>query len=191
MKKTGMWIGLGVVLVVGLWVMGSFNGLVHRQQTVDLQWSQVESSYQRRFDLIPSLVNSVKGHLAQEQTVFGDIAKARTQYAGSAGSSRVDAANQLESALARLLVIIENYPQLRSAETVQGLMAELAGTENRINVARERYNEAVRSYAVATRAFPGRVFASVFGFESKAYFASQESAHTAPAVDLTVSRTPS
>src|SRR5260221_275948 len=131
--------------------MGTYNGFITQNQSVTTSWAQVETQYQRRFDLIPSLVEATKGVLRQEQTVFKAIADARKGYAGvpSGSVAKVQAAGTLDSALARLLVVIENYPQLKSNETVRDLMNELAGTENRINVARYRYNDTVQGYNVA------------------------------------------
>ena len=180
-------IGGGIVVILGLWGIGSYNNFVQLDVGVDTAWAQVETQYQRRFDLVPNLVNAVKGTLVQEQKVFGDIAEARTRYAGAIGKNpgqAVAAANQLESALARLLVIMENYPQLRSIEAVQNLMIQLEGTENRIAVARERYNESVQMLNTQTRRFPANLIAKLFGFEQKEMFKSIEGAENAPAVDL-------
>lgn len=177
-----------VFIVLSLALVGSYNGLVTSNEQVDASWSQVESQYQRRFDLIPSLVNATKGYLKQEQKVFGDIAEARTRYAGSPSGSaeQVEAAGQIESALARLMVIVENYPELKSNETVQSLMDELAGTENRILVARDRYNEGVRDFNVQVKRFPRSMFATMFGFEPRAFFKSDDNASAAPTVDLEI-----
>lgn len=184
MNKT-IWIILGLVVVAGLYVASFYNGFVRSNEGVDAQWAQVEGQYQRRFDLIPNLVNSVKGVMEQEQEVFGAIADARTRYAGAVTpNEKVEAAGQVESALARLLVIMENYPQLRSVETVQGLMAELAGTENRIAVERGRYNEMVRDFNVSVKTFPGSLAARLFGFDVRTMFQAAEGAAQAPTVEL-------
>lgn len=183
-NKTLVVIG-GIVIALGLWLTGTYNGLVAQDQAVDTQWSQVEAQYQRRFDLIPNLVESTKGIFEQEQEVFGTIAEARQGYAGAATQEeKVEAANSLESALSRLLVIVENYPQLQSNETVLSLMDELAGTENRISVERMRYNEVAQTYNVRVKTFPTLFLANFFGFEEKPYFEAVETADTAPAVDL-------
>ncbi len=178
----------GVLLLTLLWVMGSYNGLVTKSEAVDNQWSQVETQYQRRFDLVPNLVNATKGILTQEQKIFGDIAEARTRYAGapSGSNERVQAAAQFESALGRLLVIIENYPQLRSVETVRALTDELAGTENRVLVSRDRYNEQVRDYNVTIKRFPRNVIAAIFGYDEREFFQSVDEASQAPKVDLSL-----
>lgn len=177
-----------VVLFIGVsWVIGSYNNLVTLNETVDTKWSDVETNYQRRYDLIPNLVNATKGYLQQEQKVFGDIAEARTRYARApAGSQeKVEAMSGLEGAIGRLLVIIENYPQLKSNETVRGLMDELAGTENRISVARQRYNETVKQYNITIRRFPSSIIAGIFNFEKKPLYEAEEGADKAPTVDLT------
>jgi len=159
--------------------------MVAMNEGVDAQWAQVESQYQRRLDLVPNLVNSVKGIMAQEQEVFTAIAEARTRYAGAATTdAKVAAATEFESAFARLLVVMENYPQLRSVESVNALMAELAGTENRISVERMRYNEAVRDYNVSVKTFPRTLVASWFGFVPRTMFEAEERAAEAPEVNL-------
>lgn len=180
MSKT--WIAvLAVVAVLALWVLGSYNGLVTASTAVETQWAQVETQYQRRFDLVPQLVESTKGVMAQERAVFTALAEARTAYAGSPSPEN---AAQMESALARLLAIVENYPQLKSSETVQTLMAQLEGTENRVSTERNRYNEAVQSYNLKVRRFPGSVAAAIFGFDEKAPFAALAGAENAPKVNL-------
>ncbi len=180
-------IGL-VIFLLALWVVGFYNSVIGLNEGVDNAWAQVENQFQRRFDLIPNLVNSVKGAMEQEQEVFGNIAEARTRYAGaSTVNEKAAAATEVESALARLLVIMENYPQLRSTETVQNLMNELAGTENRISVERKRYNEIVKDYNVKIKTLPNNVLAGIFGFEAKEFFEAAEGAEVAPTVDLTTS----
>lgn len=166
----------------------SYNGLVRGQETVNTSWAQVEAQYQRRYDLIPQLVESTKGIFRQEQAVFIAIAEARTHYAGTQPGTdeRVEATNQVESALARLLVIVENYPQLQSNQTVLALMDELAGTENRIQVARNRYNDEVRIWNIHVKTFPRSLVAKMFGFEEKPFFESTEKADEAVPVNLEV-----
>jgi len=188
MKKTKIaWlISLVIIAILTIWIISSYNQFVIINAGVDTAWAQVETQYQRRFDLIPNLVAATKGFLKQEQTVFGDIAKARTNYAGSsAGSSdRINATAQYESAISRLLVIMENYPELKSVETVRALTDELAGTENRVLVARDRYNELVRYYNVRVRSFPSNVLANVFGFGAKTFFEATTNAAESPKVEL-------
>ena len=164
--------------------------MVTQSTSVDTSWAQVESQYQRRFDLIPNLVNATKGFLKQEQTVYKDIADARTHYAGTASGStaRVDATNQMEGALSRLLVVMENYPELKSNQTVQALMDELAGTENRVVVARDRYNVSVQTYNTSIKSFPTNIMAGMFGFTARPFFKSQEGADKAPTVNLDLTK---
>lgn len=176
---------VGIVLIIGIWFMTSYNRLVTLSTQADTQWSQVETQYQRRFDLIPNLVESVKAVLQQEQEVFGQIAEARTRYSGATSpDDRAAAANDLEQGLGRLLVIIENYPQLRSSETVQTLMTQIEGTENRISVERGRYNTAVQDYNLAVRRFPGSLFAGMFGFDQRTAFEASQGAENAPKVQF-------
>lgn len=183
-KKILIAVGV-VVALIGLYAWGSYNGLVSANEAVNNQWAQVETQYQRRFDLIPNLVAAVKGILKQEQSVFKDIADARSRYSGATTvNDRVAAANQVESALGRLLVITENYPQLNSAQNIRALQDQLEGTENRISVERERYNNAVQSFNLRVKGFPGKFFASLFGFSERAYFQSAAGAAQAPKVEL-------
>lgn len=175
----------GIVLVLALLVGGQYNSFVTQSNGVDGQWKQVEVQYQRRFDLIPNLLESAKGVQKQEQAVFGAIAEARTRYAGASSSdAKAQAAGQLESALGRLLVVMENYPELKSDQTVSKLMDELAGTENRISVERRRYNELVQSYNVKATTIPGNIVASIFGFKVKTYFEATAGSENAPKIQF-------
>ena len=175
---------IAVVIAIG-WLVGFYNNLVAQEKAIEGQWAQVENQYQRRFDLIPNLVNSVKGMMKQEQEVFGKITEARTRYAGARTlEEKVGATNQVEGALARLLVIMENYPELKSAENVQTLMIQLEGTENRISVERGRFNDRVREYNIRITQFPGNVLAPLFGFSAKEFFGATEGAEVAPRVEL-------
>lgn len=178
---------LGVLIVIALWFMGSYNSLVSLQVTVDEKQSNVEADYQRRFDLIPNLEAAVKGIFNQEQEVFKAIADARTRYANAEKGTpeKLDAIRQYDSALARLLVIVENYPNLRSADQVQTFMVQIEGTENRIKVARNEYNAAVTSYNKKVQIFPSNIVAGMFGFTQRAFFqATEEAKMTVPKVDL-------
>ncbi len=179
------WSVLGVVVVLVLYSWSLYNGLVKASENIDGQWAQVQTQYQRRFDLIPNLVNSVKGVMAQEQKIFGDLAEARTRYAGAANvDDKVKAANEVESSLGRLLVIMENYPQLGSSGTVMTLMSQLEGTENRVSVERGRFNDEVKNYNTKVKRFPANVLSLLFGFGEKEYFESQPGSDKAPGVDL-------
>jgi LemA protein len=180
-----VWVLVGVLVLGGLLFMGMYNGFVKGSESVDAQWAQVEAQYQRRLDLVPNLVASVQGIMAQEKEVFTALADARTKYAGAQTTNeKAGAATEFESAFARLLVVMENYPQLRSAETVQSLMAELSGTENRVSVERMRYNEMVRDYNISVKTFPGALIAGMFGFSPRTLFEAAEGAETVPQVNL-------
>ena len=186
----GLAVFIGIVTFIALcifgFITGTYNSLIQQRLECVTQWAQVETQYQRRFDLIPNLVEATRGYIQHEQVVFKAIADARTHYAGSTGDTKVKAQGELEGALARLLVIMENYPNLKANETVQGLMFELSGTENRVNVARQRYNEATQIYDTAIQSFPGNIFAGFFHFEAKAMYASQQGAELAPKITLEV-----
>lgn len=178
---------LGVAAVgAGLMYVGRRNEMVVKSQAVEAQWHQVDVDLQRRADLIPNLVETVKGYAAQEQTVFGDIAKARSALlSAQTPEGRIAANGQLEGALGRLLAIAENYPQLKSNENFLRLQDELAGTENRIAVERRRYNQAVQDYNTYIGLFPNNVFAGWAGFKpNNAYFSAAETAREVPKVQF-------
>jgi len=183
-------IALVVIVVLLFAVGGSYvsakNQMVAKNETMKSAWSQVDVVLQRRADLIPNLVETVKGFAQQEQTVFGDIAKARSTLLSAAGPSEKIAANQqLDSALGRLLVVVENYPQLRSNENFLRLQDELAGTENRIAVERKRYNDALQDYNTYIGQFPNSIWANMAGFKrNDAYFAASEGSRQVPKVDF-------
>ncbi len=181
---------VAVLVIVALLVGGMYfsrrNEMVRKNESVKAAWSQVDVVLQRRADLIPNLVETVKGIAAQEQTVFGDIASARAALLGArTPADRIAANNQLDGALGRLLVIVENYPQLKSNENFLRLQDELAGTENRIAVERRRYNEALQDYNTYIGLFPNSMFASWAGFKrNEAYFAAPAAAREAPKVQF-------
>jgi len=184
--KNKIWLIVGaVVLLVVIYFFGTYNSFINGREAINGQWAQVETQYQRRLDLIPNLVNSVKGAMKQEQAVFDAIAEARTKY-GSAGTvdQKAAAATQVESALGRLLVVMENYPQLKSIDTVQTLMAQLEGTENRVSVERKNFNGFVQSFNAMTQRFPSNIVAGIFGFTARTYFNAQPGAENAPSVNL-------
>jgi len=187
----GLWIALGVVgvlVLVVLMVFGSYvgarNQMVAKDQNVKSMWSEVDVQLERRADLIPNLVETVKGFTKEESTVFGDIANARAGMLNAQGPSAKIAANgQLDGALGRLLLLTENYPQLRSSEQFMRLQDELAGTENRIGVARKRYNDAIQDYNTFILQFPNNIWAGMSGFkENDAYFTASPAARTVPSV---------
>jgi LemA protein len=163
----------------------SYNQFVSQEEGIKAQWAQVENQLQRRNDLVPNLVETVKGTAAQERDVFGQIAESRAKLAGArTPEETIQAANQQSAALARLLVVAENYPQLRSNESFNRLMDELAGTENRIAVERMRYNERVQEYNTARRQFPSNLTASIFGFKEHPLFNAPPEAQRVPKVDF-------
>lgn len=172
-----------VLLIGGGLLLGTRNELVTERQGVDAAWAQVDSALQRRADLIPNLVETVKGFAKQEQAVFRDIANARAALGGARNpEEKLQANSELSNALSRLLVVVENYPQLRSSETFNRLMDELSGTENRINQERRKYNESVQKYNTDLQLFPKNIAAGLFGFQAAPYFKADVSARTAPSV---------
>ena len=175
---------VGMIVVAGFWLMSAYNGLVVLRQAVKNAWAQIDVQLKRRHDLIPNLVETVKGYAAQEQKVFGDIANARAALLGArTPADRIAANGQLDGALGRLLAIVENYPQLKSNENFLRLQDELAGTENRIAVERRRYNEMVQDYNTYIGLFPNSIFAAWAGFHrNDAYFKAAEGAREAPRV---------
>lgn len=177
--------GLVVVLLLLVYfgTAGTYNRFVTMQEGIKNSQAEIANQLQRRFDLIPNLVETVKGFAAQEKTIMEEIAAARTRYAGAQGLGDKLAANTaLSNALSRLLVIVENYPDLKSNQTFTHLMDELSGTENRIAVARKRYNDSVKEYNAAIRRFPGNVIARFFNFEERAYFEAPAETEKPPEV---------
>lgn len=179
---------LAVLVAVGIIFIASFigvyNGIVSKNETITAKWAQVENQLQRRNDLIPNLVNTVKGYAAHEKNVLEDVTLARSQWA-KAGSmeEKVKAAGEIDRALGRLIMVAENYPNLKADQTFLKLMDELSGTENRISVERMRYNEAVKDYNITVRVFPGNIVAGMFGYKvATEYFKAEEKAKTVPEV---------
>ncbi len=172
--------------IFSLLVAGSgcgYNRLVSQEEGVDQAWSEVENQLQRRNDLIPNLVETVKGYAAHEKEVFTRVSEARAKLAGAGTrEQKIDAANDLSGALSRLLLIVERYPDLKANQNFIRLQDELAGTENRIAVARRRYNQAVQLYNTTVRRFPTMIVASIFGFEKKPYFEAPEEVKELPQV---------
>jgi len=183
---------VAIVMAAAIGMSGcSYNRFVGQEEAVKTQWSEVENQLQRRNDLIPNLVETVKGYAQQERDVFGQIADARAKLSGAQSAApgvpteqKIQAANEQSAALNRLLVVVENYPQLRSNESFNRLMDELSGTENRIAVARMRYNEKVQEYNTSRRSFPANVTASIFGFKEYPLFNAPPEAERAPRVDF-------
>src|SRR2546422_8863039 len=193
--KKGVLVLLVLAIVVVL-LSGSYfsrrNQMAVKREAVNAAWAQVDVVLQRRADLIPNLVETVKGFAEQEQTVFGDIAKARSALLGAhSPAEKITANGQLDSALGRLLVVVENYPQLKSNENFLRLQDELAGTENRIAVERRRYNEAIQDYNTFIALFPNSLVASLGGFtRNDAYFKTEEGARQAPKVNFNYGKPP-
>src|SRR6266481_5576851 len=181
---------LAVLLIIALMLGSSFigrrNQMAVKREAVNAAWAQVDVVLQRRADLIPNLVETVKGFAAQEQTVFGEIAKARAAYLSAGSPAEKIAANgQLDRAMVKFLAVTENYPQLKSTENFLRLQDELAGTENRIAVERKRYNDTLREYNVYIQQFPNSIFAGWSGFKpNDAYFTASEGSRTAPKVNF-------
>ncbi|MFP4330863.1 MAG: LemA family protein [Alkalispirochaetaceae bacterium] len=175
---------LGIFLV-GSWFIRSRNALVAMDEQVESAWSEVDNQLQRRSDLIPNLVNTVRGFAEQEEEIFTRLADARARLAGAEGVEQTaESYGELQSALSRLLVVVENYPQLRSNENFIRLQDELAGTENRIAVARQRYNESVQQFNTRVRSFPTSIIADAARLETKEYFEVPEGAREVPEVDF-------
>jgi LemA protein len=174
-----------ILVLLGVMLVPSYNKFVTLEENVDQSYAQVENQLQRRMDLIPNLVNTVKGFAEHEKEIIGDISDARARLAGAQGPEEQAAANdELSGALSRLLVVVENYPDLKANENFRQLMDELAGTENRIGVARQDYNTEVAAFNKRVKRFPGKLTASIFGFDEKEYFKADEAAKEVPNVDF-------
>lgn len=182
MNKTA-WIVIALVAVMVIMGVSSYNGLISLNENVNGKWSQIENQLQRRADLIPNLVNTVKGYAAHEQQAIQSVADARARLAGAQGpAAKAQANGELNSALSRLLVVAEAYPNLKADQNFRSLMDELSGTENRIAVARKDYNDAVQVYNTKIRSFPSSIFAGMLGFGTKEYFRAEEGAKQVPQV---------
>lgn len=195
MKKISSWIVvLGVLAVIALWAVNVYNSLVAQEEQVETEWAQVENQYQRRADLVPNLVATVKGYATHEQETLEGVISARAK----ATQITIDPANatpeqlaayqaaqgELSQALGRLLAVAESYPDLKANENFRDLQAQLESTENRITVARQTFNDTARQYNTKVRRFPGNIIAGIFGFEKKPYFEAEEGANKAPKVEF-------
>ncbi|AUS88232.1 LemA family protein [Lysinibacillus capsici] len=192
MKKLLGPIGIIVIIlvVIALLFIPKYNSLVTAEENVDSKWAQVENQLQRRYDLIPNLVESVKGYANHEQEVIANITEARAQMGSASSPEEQAVANDaLTGALSRLLVVVENYPNLKADANFRQLMDELAGTENRLAVAREDYNNEVQQFNKHVKRFPGNLMAGMFGFEQKEYFKATAGADKAPSIDFSQSGT--
>lgn len=191
MKK---WIWIGVVAVVAIFFYVTYNGFVNKEEGVNAAWSNVETQYQRRSDLIPNLVNTVKGYAAHESQTLGEVTEARAKATSinlSAGELTPERLAQFQqaqadvrSALGRLIAVAESYPDLKANQNFIELQSQLEGTENRIAVVRKDFNDAARKYNVAVRRFPSNLVAALFGFDQKPYFEAAEGTETAPQVEF-------
>jgi len=187
LKKVYMGIGIVVAIfvVLGVMLMSSYNGFVNSEENVDQSYAQIETQLQRRLDLIPNLVNTVKGYASHEEEVLTQISDARARLAGANAPEEEATANtELSGALSRLLVVVENYPDLKANQQFTQLMDELSGTENRISVARKDYNDEVAVYNKNVKRFPGAIVASITGFDEKEYFNADPNAAETPEVDF-------
>lgn len=198
MKNKGLWITIGIIVIVIFvcyaWLKSSYNTMVTRDEEVKTAWSQVENQYQRRMDLVPNLVNTVKGYATHEKETFEGVVQARAQ----ATQTIIDPSNlneetmkkfqaaqgELSNALSRLMIILERYPDLKANQNFLELQAQLEGTENRISVERKRFNETARSYNTYIRSFPRNLIAGMFGFQPKPYFTADPGAEKAPKVEF-------
>ena len=192
--KKGTIITIAVVAVVAVWCVGAYNGFVKKEESVKKAWSQVENQYQRRSDLIPNLVSTVKGYAAHESATLESVVAARS----AATAVTVDASNltpeaiaqyqqaqgQVGAALGRLIALSESYPDLKANQNFLELQAQLEGTENRISVERKRFNDEAQAYNTSLRKFPNNILASVFGFEQKPYFEAVAGSNQAPVVEF-------
>ena len=194
MKNRTLWIVLGVVAVVVVWVVSSYNTLVGKQESVSEAWANVETVYQRRADLIPNLVATVKGYAAHEQETLQAVTAARANATALSidpststpeqVAAWMKAHNEVGSALGRLIAISESYPDLKASQNFLELQTQLEGTENRISTERNKYNERVRGFNVSIRRFPTNLIAGIFGFEKMALFEAEEGANVAPVVEF-------
>ena len=195
MKKLLPWIvGLGILAIIALWVANVYNAFIASEEEVESSWAQVENQYQRRADLVPNLVATVKGYAAHEQQTLEGVVEARakaTQITIDPATATPEqlaayqaAQGELSQALGRLLAVAENYPDLKANQNFRDLQAQLEGTENRITIARQMFNETAKAYNKTIRRFPNNILAGIFGFEKKPYFEAEESASKAPKVEF-------
>lgn len=194
MKNKGLWIALGVIVVIILWGVSAYNGMVSKQETATTALANVQTTYQRRADLLPNLTKVVKAYAKHENETFKEVAEARSKVsqikldAGDLTPEKIrqfqQAQGELSAALGKLMAVSENYPQLKASENFQDLQTQLEGTENRINEARQQYNEAVQDYDVTIRRMPNVLVAGMFGFEKMAKFEAAAGTVKAPDLDI-------
>ncbi|HHU82695.1 MAG TPA: LemA family protein [Firmicutes bacterium] len=184
-KYKGLFIVLGIVFFLVFGYVYYYNSFITLEEEINGKWAEIENNLQRRADLIPNLVATVKGYASHEEAIFTEIAQARSRLLGAQGvADKVQASAAMESALGRLLAIAEAYPELKADQRFAALQDELAGTENRLSVARLRYNEAVKAYNARIRRLPARIVAGMMGLEAKEYFQIEEAAREVPKVEF-------
>lgn len=187
MKKSsiGIIVGIGIVVILGMILISNYNSIVATAEEVDNKFATIDTYLQRRADLIPNLVNTVKGYTQQEQEIVEMITKAREKMVGATSvSEKAEANDELTSAIKNLMVVVENYPDLKSSQNFIQLSDELAGSENRIATARRDYNEAVKNYNLKIKRFPTSILANMFGFDAKEYFQASEESQEVPNVQF-------
>lgn len=184
-SSIGIIVAIAIIVILGLILISNYNGIVSKSEEVDNKFATIDTYLQRRADLIPNLVNTVKGYTQQEQEIVKSITEAREKMVGATSvSEKAEANNELTSALNNLMVIVENYPDLKSSQNFIQLSDELAGTENRIATARRDYNEAVKEYNLKIKKFPIGIIANMFGYEAKEYFQASEESQEVPNVQF-------
>ncbi|CFW97891.1 LemA [Syntrophomonas zehnderi OL-4] len=185
MKNRTLWIVMAVLAIVLIAGVSMYNGMISTNEAIDSKWSQVENQLQRRSDLIPNLVATTKGYAAQEREIFTQVAEARSKLAGAnTVGEKAQADAELSDALSRLLVVVERYPELKSDANFRQLADELAGTENRLTVARKDYNDAVQAYNTRIKRFPSNMVANMAGFTAREYFKAAEGTQEVPQVQF-------
>ena len=186
-KKIWLWVGIpiAVLLILVFWYVATYNSLIRQNEDVNNKWAQIETQYQRRVDLIPNLVSTVKGAANFEQSTLTEITMLRSQWqTATTVNDKVNTANQIESAISKLLVIAENYPQLKATQNFQSLQDELSNTENKVAVERQRYNDAVRDFNARIKTFPSSIVAKKLGYADRNYFNAKPGAENAPEVKV-------
>jgi LemA protein len=184
-NKTSLWIGIGIIILILAWTMLVFNSLINKHEAVNSQWAQVETQYERRISLIPNLVEVTKGYMQFESGLLSEITELRSGWINAKTTDeQINVANNLDSAISRLLVVYENYPELKSIDAVRSLMDELSGTENRIAVERQRYNLAVKDYNIAIKTFPNMILTNMLGYDEIKYYESKTGAEDVPNIDI-------
>ncbi|MDR1100855.1 MAG: LemA family protein [Clostridiales bacterium] len=186
MKNKTIWIVVGIIVVLGIVIFAQYNGLVRADLDVGVKWAEVENQFQRRVDLVPDLVSVANRVATYEKSVIDDVVNARAALAGATASTedKIAANNELDGAISRLLVVMENYPQIKADQAYIRLMDEMAGTENRIAVARQNYNNSIGDYNVKTRVIPAAWFAKAFGFGIKPYYEVPQESMVKPNYDI-------